>query len=64
MQMVDKLNIYGDEWRQNYGRFSAILTRNWTFLKFYVISNIASIKHPSPAQVKVMILHLLELLRS
>ena len=54
--MVYKLNIYGDQWRQNYGRFSAILTRNWPFCMFYAISVIASIKRPSPSQRKDMIL--------
>ena len=49
MIMVYKLNIYEGHWRQkNYGRFSAIRTRNWTFNMFYAISNIASNKHPHP----------------
>ena len=54
--MVYKINIYGDQWRQNYGRFLAILTRNWTFCTLYANSNLASIKHPFPSQRKVMIL--------
>ena len=52
MIMVYKLNIYEDQWRQNYGTFSAILTRNWTFWTFYAISNIASNKTPTPLSEK------------
>ena len=54
MIMVYKLNISEDQWRQNYGSLSAILTRNWTFWTFYAISNMASNKRPSPSQKEVM----------
>ena len=53
MIMVYKLDIYEDQGRQNYGWFSAILTRKLTFWTFYAISNVASNKHPSPLRKRL-----------